>query len=137
MADRIRKADYFKMESRNVPGEGAKVLEVLRDAKVNLLAFTGFPRGRKAQMDFIPENSALFVRAVKRAGYRVSAKKTVFLVQGGDRIGALQGVMEKLGQAAVNVIALDAVSGGKGHFGAMLWVKPTDVRRAAKALGVS
>lgn len=137
MAERIRKADYFKMESRNVPGEGARVLEILRDAKVNLLAFTGFPRGRKVQMDFVPENSAAFLRAVRRAGYRVSAKKTVFLVQGGDRVGALHGVVEKLAQAAVNVTALDAVSDGKGHFGAMLWVKAADVRRAAKALGVS
>ncbi|MGZ8429937.1 MAG: hypothetical protein ACXW4S_10615, partial [Candidatus Deferrimicrobiaceae bacterium] len=59
------------------------------------------------------------------------------LIQGGDRLGAVHGVMEKLGRAAINVTALEAVADGKGHFGAMLWVKPADVRKAAKALGIS
>ena len=60
MADWIRKVDYFKMEIPDRPGEGARVLKVLRDAGVNLLAFTGFPRGRKTQMDFVPRNTAAF-----------------------------------------------------------------------------
>ena len=78
MADRIRKAEYYKLETTNRPGEGARVLKVLRDAKVSLLAFTGFPRGRRTQMDFVPRNGAAFRKAMKRAGLWVSGKKTVF-----------------------------------------------------------
>ncbi|MDH3236974.1 MAG: hypothetical protein OEM47_00370 [Deltaproteobacteria bacterium] len=137
MADRIRKAEYYKLETPDKPGEGARVLKVLRDAKVSLVAFTAFPRGRKTQMDFVPRNGAAFRKAMKRAGLRVSAKKTVFLIQGGDRVGAIHKVMDTLGKAGINATAIDAVTDGKGHYGALLWVKAADVRKAAKVLGAS
>ena len=54
----IRKVDYFAVDVANKPGEGARLLGALRDAGVNLLAFTGFPKGRRAQIDFLPEDSA-------------------------------------------------------------------------------
>lgn len=137
MADRILKAEYYKLETPNKPGEGARILKVLRDAKVDLLAFTGFPRGRKTQMDFVPRNAAAFRKAMKRAGLRMSGKKTVFLIQGSDRVGAVHKVMDTLGKARINATAIDAVTDGKGHFAALLWVKAADVRKAAKELGAS
>jgi len=137
MADRITKAFYWKLAIPDRPGEGARVLKALKDHKVNLVAFSGFPRGRKTQMDFVPANAAAFQKAMRKAGFRLGGKRTVFLIQGGDRLGAVHGVMEKLGRAGINVTALEAVADGKGHFGAMLWVKPADVRKAAKALGIS
>lgn len=137
MADRIMKADYFKLQTPNRPGEGARVLKVLRDARVNLLAFTGFPKGRKTQMDFVPSNAAAFKKAMRKAGLPVSGKKAVFLIQGSDRVGSIHRVMEKLGNAGINATAVDAVTGGKGRYGAILWVKAEDVRKAAKVLAVS
>lgn len=137
MTDRIRKVDYFKLETPDRPGEGARVLKVLKDARVNLMAFTGFPRGRKTQMDFVPRNASAFRKAMKRAGFQVSGKQFVFLIQGEDKVGAVYRVMETLGKAGINVTAVDAVSAGKGSFGAILWVKAKDVRRASVALGVS
>jgi hypothetical protein len=44
-------------------------------------------------------------------------------------------VMEKLAAAKINVVSSQAVCAGAGSFGAMLWVAPRDVKRAAKALG--
>ena len=137
MADRIMKADYFKLETPNRPGEGARVLKVLRDARVNLLAFTGFPKGGKTQMDFVPSNAAAFKKAMRKAGLHVSGKKAVFLIQGSDRVGSIHRVMEKLGNAGINATAVDAVTGGKDRYGAILWVKAEDVRKAAKVLAVS
>ena len=137
MADLIRKVAYFKTETPNRAGEGARVLGALKQAGVNLLAFTGFPAGRKAQMDFIPENSAAFKKAAKKVGIKVGAQKTGFLVQGEDKRGAVAGVMEKLARAKINVTAMDAVSAGKGRYGAIFWVKPGDVKKAAKTLGAS
>lgn len=137
MADRVTKTDYFKIEVPDRPGEGAKVLKVLRDDDVDLLAFTGFPRGRKTQMDFVPRDAAAFRKAMRKGGFRVTGKKTVFLIQGKDRVGALCGIMDRLGRAGVNATAVNAVAGGAGNFGSILWVKPGDVRKAAKALGVS
>lgn len=135
MGENIRKVDYFYMETANRPGEAARALHALREAGVNLLAFSGFPSGRRAQLDFIPEDTATFKAAARRAGLKLSAKKTGFLIQGEDRIGAVAEISGKLASANINVTAIDAVSAGEGRYGAILWVKPPDVRKAARALG--
>jgi hypothetical protein len=46
-------------------------------------------------------------------------------------------IMGRLAAAKINVTAIDAVCAGAGRYGAILWVKPPDVARAAKALGAS
>ena len=134
MADTIRKVDYFKAQVQDRAGEGARILSTLLGEGINLLFFTGFPRGRKSQLDFIPENGTAFRTAAKKAGLAVT-KKTAFLVQGQDRPGAIAVIVSKMADAGVNITALDAVAAGGGRFGAILWVKPADVRKAAKALG--
>ncbi len=136
MKESVRKVDYFYLQSANKAGEGARVLAVLREAGVNLLAFSGFPSGRKAQIDFVPEDSVIFKQVAKKAGFSLSAKKSGFLIQGEDKIGAIEQILSKLAAVKINVTAIDAVSGGEGRYGAILWVKPLDVRKAAKALGV-
>jgi hypothetical protein len=137
MGEMVRKVDYFYIEVANKPGEGSKALAALRDGGVNLLAFSGFPKGRKAQMDFVPEDTAAFKAAAKKAGLKLSARKTGFLIQGEDRVGALADIMGKLACAGVNVTAVDAAGSGEGRFGAILWVKPPDIRKATKALAVA
>ncbi len=135
MADRIRKADYFSIQVSNRAGEGARLMKALRDNGVNLLAFTGFPNGRKAQVDFVPENTAALRRAAKKMKINLGKKKTVFLLQGDDRVGALAGVLAKLAAARISMTAMDAVCAGKGRYGAIFWVKPKYVARAARAVG--
>jgi hypothetical protein len=134
MAETVRKVDYYKTQVSDKAGEGARVLSALRGEGINLLFFTGFPRGRKSQLDFIPVNGPAFRKAARKIGLSVT-KKTAFLVQGQDRRGAIAGIASKLAEAGVNVTALDAVAAGGGRYGAILWVKPADVRKAAKALG--
>jgi hypothetical protein len=109
----------------------------LADAGVNLLAFTGFPRGRKAQIDVIPEDVAVFRKAVKAAKLETRPQKIVFLVQGDDRKGAVADLLRILAEKKINVTAIDAVTAGAGRYAAILWVEPKDVNRAAKALGAS
>lgn len=135
MADKIRRVGYFYTVVPNRPGRGAKVLRVMREAKVNLLAFSGFPRGREAQLDFVPENGAAFLRAARKAGIAVSAKKTAFLIAGPDHVGAVAAIIDRLGKAKISVTAMDAVAAGGGRYGAILWVKRKDVAKAAKLLG--
>jgi len=135
--DTIRKADYFSMETAHKVGEGARLLGALRDAGVNLLAFTGFPSGRRAQVDFIPADTAQFKTAARKLKLKVGARKTVFLVEGDDRPGAIAEICEKLADAGINMIAMDAVAIGNGRYGAMFWVPPRDVKKAAKLLGAS
>ena len=60
-------------------------LQTLVGAGVNLLACNGFPRGRQAQIDVVPDDSRKFNRAVKKAGLAFKPKRTGFLMQGDDR----------------------------------------------------
>jgi hypothetical protein len=137
MADIIRKVAYFAMDVPNKPREGARLLRALADAGVNLLAFSGFPSGRKAQLDFIPEDVAVFKKAVKVAKIKTRPQKFGFLIQGDNRKGAVADLLKTLADKNINVTAIDAVSAGAGRYAAVLWVNPKDVNKAAKALGAS
>jgi len=122
------------MKVPNRPGAGAKMLDALKAEGVGLLAFTGFPVRGGVQVDFIPHNGAVLRRAAKRAGWKLSERKAVFLLQGDDRVGALTGVLDKLAAARISLTALDAVVSGGGRYGAMFWVKKKDVARVARLL---
>jgi hypothetical protein len=130
----VRKASYYSMKVPQRPGSGAQLLAALKAAKVNLLAFTGFPEGGGAQVDFMPQDNAKFLKVARKAKLRISSRKTVFLAQGDDRVGALTQILGKLAQAKINVVALDAVTAGKRRYGAMFWVKAKDVAKASRVL---
>ena len=83
----------------------------------------------------MPENSAAFKLAAKKLKLKLSPRKSGFLLQGNDRVGAMNETLEKLSAAKINVTAMDAVSSGEGRYGAIFWVKPQAVARAAKLLG--
>lgn len=134
MGDRIKKVDYFKIQVPNRPGVGAKMLGALKKEKINLLGFTGFPRKGKSQLDLIPENTKAFLSAAKRLKLIVRAKKTGFLAQGQDRVGAIASIMDKLSNAKINVTAIDAICAGKGRYGAIFWVKEPNIAKASKVL---
>ena len=137
MGETIRRAQYFYIMAADSPGEGARALEMLRDAGVTLLAFSGFPVGKRAQLDFVPRNPTAFRAAARRAKWKVTGPKVCFLVEGDDRTGVMSKLLDKLAAAKINVVASDAVVAGAGRFGAILWVKPRHVNRAAKILGAS
>jgi hypothetical protein len=135
MSDNVRKVDYFKVMIPDKAGQASKIAAGLAAEGVNLLAFSGFPSGRRSQLDLMPEDPAKLKRAAKKLGLELSTRKTGFLFQGDDRIGAMSDIFDKLAQASINLIAVDAVSSGKGRFGAIFWVKPEAVARTAKLLG--
>ena len=136
MADTIRTAQYFKLAVPDKPGECTRTLGMLRDAGVNLLAFSGFPRSRRAQLDLVPTDPVAFKAAAKQDKLKAEGPKTCFLVEGDDRQGAGAELTARLAEAKINITALQAVAAGLGRFGAIFWVKPRDVRKAAKALGI-
>ncbi len=135
MADTVRKVTYFAMDVPNKPGEGVRVLQALSTEGINLLAFSGFPSGRKTQVDFIPEDVMAFKNAVKKAKIKTRRQKFGFLIQGDDRKGAMLDLLAALAEKKINITAIDAVAAGAGRYGAILWVGTKDVSKAAKALG--
>lgn len=134
MANDVRKVRYCYVRIPNRAGRGAAVLGVLADAGINLLAYSGFPRGGDAQLDFIAEDVGAVRRLAKRQGWRPSKAKRCFLIRGDDRIGAVRKQIDRLAEAGINVTAADAVTAGKKRYGMLLWVKPRDFGRAARVL---
>ena len=138
MADNIRRIDYYYATVPDKPGEAARILTALQQAGVNLLGVSAFPHGaRRSQLDLIPEDATAFAKAAKKAGLTLSSKKSGFLIQGEDRTGAVAEVLSGLGEAGINVTSVQAACAGAGRYGALLWVKPPDFRKAAKVLGLS
>ncbi len=135
MKNKMRKVDYFYTMLPNRPGQGAKIMGALAAKGVDLLAFSAFPAGGKAQLDLVPADSASLTRAAKSLGIKLSVKKSGFLFQGADKVGAMRKTLDVLAAAKINVIACDAVTSGDGRFGAIFWVKPDAVAKTKKLLG--
>lgn len=135
MAETVRTLDYFYVMVPDKAGEGVRILNALRHAGVNLIAYSGFPEGRGAQLDFVPADAAAFRDLAKRMKWKVKGPKRCFIIEGDDRIGACAEVLGKLAAAKVNVVAMDAVAAGAGRWSAILWVAPRDVKKAAALLG--
>jgi hypothetical protein len=137
MTDTIKRVQYFYTEVSDKPGEGAQLLSLLKEAGIGLLAFSGFPHARRAQIDFIPSDPAALRAVARKAKCKLVGPKIGFLIQGGDRVGALAEIMAKLAEAKINVTACDAVAAGEGRYGAILWVKSGDVQKASRVLGAT
>jgi hypothetical protein len=135
MADSVQRVEYFYVQVPNRPGEGARYLGALAEARINLLAFSGFPEGRGAQLDFVPADPKAFRQFARKAKWKVTGPKRAFMISGEDRVGAVAGMHRTLSAAGINVTAIDAVCAGGGRYGAILWVPPRDVTKAAKLLG--
>jgi hypothetical protein len=129
-----RRVDYYYVTVPNRAGQGARLLEAFRDADVDFRAVHAFPNGASAQINLFPKDSRAFLRAAKKAGIKASSRRTAFIIEGRDRVGAVARILGKLGEAKVNVTAMDAIAAG-GRFGAIIWVRQDNVNRAARALG--
>ncbi|MGH7289039.1 MAG: hypothetical protein ACREI8_13575 [Myxococcota bacterium] len=130
-----RSVRYVAIQVSSRAGQGAAVLEAVAKARINLLAFTGFPdRAGRSQIDLVTEEVAKLGKLARAEGWRLSAVKRGFLIQGRDRVGAVHRQLARLAKAGINVTAVDAVTAGRGRFGMILCVKPRDHARAKKAL---
>jgi len=138
MAYRVSKVDYCYVTVPSRAGQGAKILKEIRDAGINLIAFSGFPvKGGKAQIDLVSDRVSAIRKVADRNGWKLSGTKKAFLVQGTDEVGAVQKIVSRLAREGINITAVDAVAAGKKRYGMVLWVKPKDYRRAAMALNAS
>ena len=135
MPTAIRKVSYAYVTVVNKSGEAARILEALRDAGANLLAFSGFPQGRnRAQVDIVTDDIDRVMAAAKRHKWKLSRTKRAFLAQGTDEVGAALPPLARLAAAKINVIAADALAAGERRFAMLFWVAPRDYNRAAKLL---
>jgi len=135
MADSVRKVQYVYVMVPNRPGQGARMLMELKDAGVDLVAYSGFPGKKGSQIDLVTYDMTGLKRVARQNGWKLSKMKKGFVVNGPDRIGAVHRHLAKLTEKKINVVAANAVAAGKGRYGMTLWVKPKDYAKAARALG--
>lgn len=135
MAHRVRKVNYFNLTVPNRAGQAEKILREVRNADIDMYAFTGFPlKAGKTQVDLVTDASVNLRKIARKNNWRLSKTKKAFLVTGNDEVGAVHKVLKKLADNKINVTAADAVSAGKGRYGMILWVKPQVYSRAARTL---
>lgn len=137
MADIVRKVEYFSITVPNKPAKAFGVLSTLVSSGIDLLACTGVPRGQRAQIDVVPDDTRRFKAATRKAGLVFTAQKNGFLIQGRDRRGALTDHLQKLSAGGINVTGIDSLSAGDARWAAIIWVEHDAVRKAAKLLGAS
>ena len=138
MSGNVVKVNHYSTTIANKAGEGARVLGALKDGGVNFIALWAYPsKPGQAQLEMIPENGGALVKAAKKAGLAIGKKQTAFFVNGEDGPGVVAESLAKLAAARINVGAAQAVCAGAGCYGAIIFLPQKDVRKAAKALGVS
>jgi hypothetical protein len=134
MPDEIKVLDYYYVQVPNKAGAAASLLTSFKEAGINLLAFSGFPEGRRAQLDFVPQDPAAFRAAAKKLGVAISPKKAVFLIQGSERCGIAADLLGALAGAGINATSMQVLCAGEDRYGALLWVAQEEVRKAKKVL---
>lgn len=137
MAFNIKRSVYYYVTVKDEPGEAYKLLSILAERGINLLAFTAIPIGpANTQLSIFPDDPPRFVNEAKQVGLLFDGPYHALLVQGDDELGALSKVHVKLYDAMVNIYASTGVSDGKGSFGYVIYVRPEDYQKAVEALGI-
>jgi len=135
---RIERVEYYYTVVPNRVGAGAKVFNELKAQDVSLLAFNGFPlSAQRSQLDLVPSSGAALIAAAQKAGIKLVGPKVAFLISEWEHLGAVADILSKLEQAWVNVTAMQAIETGDWRYGAIIWVKPRYIGKAAQALGIS
>jgi len=137
LRESVRKVNHYSTLVPDKPGAAFNVLATLVSAGINLLACSGSPKGRRAQIDVVPDDTRKFVVAAKKARLSFVENRSGYLLQGeGDRPGVLASKLKVLADQGINVTGVDALSIGD-TWGAILWVGAADVGRAGRHLRAS
>lgn len=137
MAYTVRRIDYFYATVSEAPETGYRVLSELSQQGVNLVAVTAVPFGpTRTQLTVFPDDTAKLRHAAQAASISLDGPHPALVVQGDDEVGALAHIHERLRDANVVVFASTGVADGRGGYGYIIYVRPSEFERAAQALGV-
>jgi hypothetical protein len=135
MAFTIRPVEYYYANVRDELGAACRVLELLAERGVNLLAFTAVPSGPAlAQFALFPVDPGKLNSEARSANLPLDGPYHALLVQGDDELGALASVHERLVDAGVDVYASSGVTDGRGAFGYVVYVRENQFDKAVAAL---
>ncbi|MBK8978348.1 MAG: hypothetical protein IPM29_20795 [Planctomycetes bacterium] len=135
MAFSIRPVDYYYVSVQDRPGAAWRLLALLAEQGIDLLAFTAVPSGPdSAILTLCPKDGAKLRSVAKNAGIALSGPQHALLVSGDDALGALAVVHERLARADVNVYSSSGLADGQGSFSYLIYVRPERFDLAVSAL---
>ena len=135
MGVHIRRADYYYVMVKDRPGEAYRLLTLLAQQGVDLLAFSAVPLGGEAtQLVLFPVDTSLFMKASGMAGLHAEGPQRDFLITVDDQLGACAEIHKKLAEAQINVFSSSGVTDDRGGFGYVIHLRAEDYERAAKVL---
>ena len=131
----IRRVTYFHVMVRDRPGEAARLLSLLADAGVDLLAFNAVPIGQECtRLTLFPDDEERLIRAAEEHGLDLEGPEHALLCHGDNRLGALADIHRRLADASINVYASSGVTSDTGAFGYLVFVRSSDFEQAAQIL---
>jgi hypothetical protein len=135
LAFTVRPVEYFYANVRDELGAVYRVLSLLAERGVNLLAFTAVPSGPTlAQFTIFPDDPQRLVAEARLAQLVLEGPHHALLVQGDDELGGLARVHERLFAGGVEIYASSGVSDGRGAFGYVIYVREDQFEAAARSL---
>lgn len=131
---RAERVSFLKTEIEDKPGALLGLMKDLKAKNVGVAGLWGHGAGGgKATLYAIGKNRKKLKAVLKASG--LSAEEgTGFFLKGTDKTGAMVKPLKALAEAGINIGALDGIAVG-GRYGSFIWVDPSDVDKAAKALG--
>jgi hypothetical protein len=125
---------FFKTTLEDKPGMVLAVAKELKSKNLGLLALWAHSAQLgQGELYCIPKNPDKFRSAYKPSGMQIEEGIGLFL-KGTDRTGALVKTLETIAKEGVNIMAMYAIAAGD-NYGVFIRVAPTDVEKAAKAVG--
>lgn len=127
----VRKVSYFYTSIKDESGAGFQFLSRLAARNVDLIAVTAVPFGPdRAQLTLFPAQAERLLEAARLEGMELDGPHAAIQVHGHDQVGAFAGVLEKLAAASINVFSVQGITDGRGGFGYLVYLRPSDVDRA-------
>ncbi len=132
----VKKVEYYNLTVDGHAGEGSKLLSVVADFGVNLLAFKAVPvKPMRTQFSLFPDDSLKMKDGAKKAGLDIEGPYFALLLKGyDDESGELADVYEKLAQVDITIYESSGIANIKGSYGVVFYLKQEDCEKAMEAL---
>lgn len=130
---RTRRVRFFKAHLANKPGTLLAITRRLKEQNLGLCGLWGYATsGSTAEVYAVPKDPDKLRSLWSTEGILKEEGVGLWLT-GTNRTGALNKSLDALSRAGINIESIDAVCVGK-EYGSFIWVDPSDIEKAAKAL---